>query len=172
MTILALASLGAAAAGPAQARPETVPGWIAISPGDGLSTVHCDKAYRIVQGSYNRDRGVYNGYARVRMCLAYYRNSSGTFYYQGVLGVTYIANVAGASDVFGGRSMSVRQSTGKATGLRDCPRIKWINGMTRYCYSPTVTFRRPPDDVLYAKGYVIDPPGNWHPMWSQVLKTY
>lgn len=172
VAIVAFASLGATAAGPAQAAPDPAPGWSAKSPYGGISTVHCDKQVRTVQGSFNRDRGIYNGYVRARTCLIYFRNTSGTFYYQGMLSMQYIANVPGASDVFGGRAMSVRQSIGKATGSRDCGRIAWINGQTRYCYSPTVTFHRPPDDTLYAKAYVFDPAGNWHPMWSQLLRTF
>ncbi len=172
VTLLALASLSAMTAGPAQARPEPAPGWSSKSPWGGASSLLCDKSVRTVQGSVNKDRGIRNGYVRAQMCLAYFRSTSGTYYYQGVLSLTYIANVSGASDVFGGRSMSVRQSTGRATGSRDCGRITWSNGQTRHCYSPTMAFRGPPQDGLYAKGYVFDPPGNWHPMWSQPLRTY
>jgi hypothetical protein len=109
------------------------------------------------------------GYAAVRMCLKYYRSTGETYYYQGVLELTYHARVRGGSDNFGGQSMSVLGSTGKATGIHNCPSVTWTDGQKGWCYSPTIPFRG--SDKLYGKGDVIDPAGGHHAVWSPVFPT-
>lgn len=136
-------------------------------PGDPRGVVvRCAKP-KTVSGAYAHGRG-FNGYASVRMCLKYYRNRVGSYYYQGVLELKYHRSTSGGSDVFAGKSMSALGSTGMATGIRDCPRVSWSDGDVAWCYSPTQRFMGS-GEKLYAKGYAIDPATRSHPVWSPVL---
>lgn len=145
--------------------PPTLKGWERAAP---KGSVRCS-APKTVSGAYNRGRGFTNGYASGRVCLMYSRDSRGTYSYQGALKVEYHQFLA--PDVFAGKSMSVPKSTGKATGIRDCSRISWSDGNVRWCYSPIRRFRGRGVE-LYAKGYVIDYAGRWHPVWSPTITTY
>ena len=109
-----------------------------------------------------------NGNATIRVCLVHYRNQAGTYYYQGVIEVTYAQARAGGSDPFSGQAMAVPVSTKHATTLVDCPRVVWGDGGDLWCFSKTVTIHSP-GQQLYAKGILIDAAGKQYPVWSPTL---
>jgi hypothetical protein len=106
-----------------------------------------------------------NGNAAIRVCLVYYRNQAGTYYYQGVIEVTYKQARAGGSDSFSGTAMAVLDSTKKATTLVDCPSVVWGDGGDLWCFSKTVTIHSPAQK-LYAKGNAA---GKQYPVASPVF---
>ncbi len=110
-----------------------------------------------------------NGDAAVRMCLKYYRSVGETYYYQGVLELTYHPRAPGGRDTFGAQSRSVQGSIGKTTGIHNCPSVTWTDAQKGWCYSPTIPFRG--SDKLYGTGEVIDPAGRRHAVSSPVFQT-
>lgn len=134
------------------------------------STASCGKPITVEAAASNPAQAAANGSASVRVCLVWYRSVNGTYYYQGALQVSYAESSPGSSDLFAGKSMSARGSTGKATGIRDCPSFSWSRGTVLWCFSPTVPFTGA-GERLYAKGYLLDRAGGWHPVWSPSITT-
>jgi hypothetical protein len=111
-----------------------------------------------------------NGTADIRVCLAHYRDRTGTTWYQGVIQVTYAQSHAGGSDKFSGIAMGVPDATKKATTQVDCPTVTWGDGGDLWCFSKTVSIHSP-GARLYAKGVLINAAGNQHPVWSPMFTT-
>lgn len=171
--VVVLATALALPGGAGAAVTPTPPTWSRVDPhrpGDPPGVgVQCG-ARANLSGAYNPSRGQPNGAASVAMCLRYYHSPGGSYYYQGVLELKYHAYWSGASDVFGGQSMSVLGSTGISTGIANCPRLAWHDGDHVWCYSPTRVIRGA-GQKLYGKAYVSDPSKQVHPLWSPVTTT-
>ncbi len=148
-----IAALACAVALPAHAQAATV-AWSTQKPPGA-----CGPARSISTGS---------GYANIRDCLKIARSASGTYYYNGVLEVDYHRAAGYVGDVLGGKSMIARVGDKYALGVNDCPRQRWINDQTRWCYSPTKTGQR-----IYGKGVLLNNAGRWYPpVWSPVKLRY
>lgn len=156
---------------PTTAPPNPPFPWQPPESGGGPSAFHCGGAVTVA-GAGNPARGIANGNAVIRACLKYFRNPSGTYYYQGVLQVSYHESWVGASDLFSGKAMAARSGVAAASAVGDCPTGMWTNGDVLWCYSsPTTTFRGA-GAKLYGKGVLIDYRGGWHPVWSPTITTY
>lgn len=118
-----------------------------------------------------RSIGIGYGYVNIRDCVQHARSASGTHYYQGVLEVEYHRVTGGVGDVLGGESMIARVGNPHAVGVNFCPRERWTNSQTRWCYSPTKTFPR--GTKIYGKGVLLNSAGGWiqPPVWSRVVTT-
>jgi hypothetical protein len=147
-----IAALACAVALPAHAQAATVAWSTQKPPGS------CGPARSISTGS---------GYANIRDCLKIARSASGTYYYNGVLEVDYHRAAGYVGDVLGGKSMIARVGDKYALGVNDCPRQRWINDQTLWCYSPTKTGQR-----IYGKGVLLNNAGRWYPpVWSKVTPS-